>query len=418
MNINQIRSREDLISHCTLLSQKLFYPENPQKVILIWDGTYIYIEKSAQHKFQKNTYNSHKKRNYVKPMMIVTTGGTIVCAIGPFKAIENDATITKKILLKDVPALQNLQAEDVMIVDRGFRDCRIEFQNCGFLVEIPASEPSNKQLSVLDANKARLITKVRYEVERLNGLVKTRFKIFANVWKSLSVPHLMDDFTIACALLNKFHTKRSYNSNSEDIGNKMLALLHQKNELHGIISKSYFKSLLTKKEYTIFNSFHDFPELTMDDLHSISFGCYQVKQAMLYAYDHMEMNNNQFQLFVFSEHIAKNYCSAIQGVTDPLLLLLNIGSRFVSGRRYKTFLLFDRSYVGKEAIKGYCCNCKIGLRVVGCCSHVMTILYYLGYAVRNGGVVQKAKHLDRVFEDFQDDTDDEFIEMDENEEEY
>lgn len=403
--VNHIRSRDDLISHCTPLSKILFYPDNLQKIVLIWDGTYIFIEKSSQHYFQKLTYNSHKKRNYIKPMIIVTTDGTIVCVLGPFKAVENDAKMTKKILMKDIPALQNLQKEDVMIVDRGFRDCVTNFKNFGFLVEIPSSKTSTEQLSVIEANKARLITKVRYEVERINGMIKNRFKIFANVWESYSIPHLMDDLTIASAFLNKFHTRRRVNENAEEIGREMLARLHKKNILSQITGNFHFKSMIKHKQYEPFNSFEIFPQLTMNDLEAIAFGSYQIQQAKLYAYEHIKACNNIFELFVFPEEITRKYWIKIgnENIANPVLILSFIKSRFIKIIKHETFVLFDRNGSTREAIGGYCCSCKIGLRTIGCCSHTMTILYYLGFAHRNGGTSKVAKHLDNVFSDFESD---------------
>lgn len=53
------------------------------------------------------TYNTHKKRNYVKIMMGVSTDSTIICALGPFKARDNDATIIKKMFAKDEPVLSS-----------------------------------------------------------------------------------------------------------------------------------------------------------------------------------------------------------------------------------------------------------------------------------------------------------------------
>jgi hypothetical protein len=54
----------------------------PDDILLICDATYFYIQKSGNYMFQKKTYNDHKKRNYIKPMIITTSDGLIVDIAG------------------------------------------------------------------------------------------------------------------------------------------------------------------------------------------------------------------------------------------------------------------------------------------------------------------------------------------------
>lgn len=54
------RERDELIRHNTTMSRILFCsPESP-KSILVCDGTYIYIDKSTNYEFQRNTYSDKK----------------------------------------------------------------------------------------------------------------------------------------------------------------------------------------------------------------------------------------------------------------------------------------------------------------------------------------------------------------------
>lgn len=107
-NINFVRERSDLISHSTVLSRYLFSPNNPNVAIQIWDATYLFMEKSGNYRYQKYTYNSHKKRNYVKIMMCVLTDGTILGVFGLYKATQNDACIANSILEKNHAIFQNI----------------------------------------------------------------------------------------------------------------------------------------------------------------------------------------------------------------------------------------------------------------------------------------------------------------------
>lgn len=396
-NINFELSHENLIAHTSKLSQCIFSPHNPNVAITIWDGTYIYVEKSGQHEFQKNSYSSHKKRNYIKPMMIISTDGTILAVLGPFKASENDAKIASTILRDGHPSLDGFQTGDYAILDRGFRDCVHDFQSRGFIVKTPACQPLGKQLSTLEANHSRLVTKVRYDVERINGMVKGKFKIFAQVWRSLSIPHLMNDFEIAAALLNKFFIKSNEDKKkSEEIASKMLARVSIPNTLGQVVNGKAFKRLLNKNNLAEMEALEIFPKMELNDLREISFGDYQIYQAKLYGYDHIKSNDNTFKVSIFCDEVIEKYFKDYIEA-DPALIMLNIGSRFVSSKYWKAYVLFSRIASGSNAILGYCCSCKVGLRTVGCCSHVMTALYYLGYAQFNGGISQKAKHLKNIF---------------------
>lgn len=107
-NVNHTLNRPQMISYSTVLSRSIFSPANLNVSVQIWDGTYIYMQKTANHRYQKYTYNSHKKRNYLKMMMCVLSGGYILATFGPFKATENDATLAKKIL-SDHGIFQNAQ---------------------------------------------------------------------------------------------------------------------------------------------------------------------------------------------------------------------------------------------------------------------------------------------------------------------
>lgn len=76
--VNFLPTREYLLRESTTMCDTLF---SEDKVVLICDGTYIYVNKSRNYEFQKLTYTDQKKRNFVKVMMYVTANGTIVYAM-------------------------------------------------------------------------------------------------------------------------------------------------------------------------------------------------------------------------------------------------------------------------------------------------------------------------------------------------
>ena len=82
------------INYTTDLSKKLFEC-NEDEVMSVWDGMYVYIQKSANFSFQTDTFSMHKHRNLVKLMMFVRTNGYIIDCFGPYLANgnSNDAKI-------------------------------------------------------------------------------------------------------------------------------------------------------------------------------------------------------------------------------------------------------------------------------------------------------------------------------------
>lgn len=88
--------------------------------ILLYTSTF---DKSANYEFQKLTYSGQKNRNFLRPMVCVTTNGYIIDVFGPFEAVRNDAKCMKAILDNDPSVPELLQPGDVFIFDRGFRDC-------------------------------------------------------------------------------------------------------------------------------------------------------------------------------------------------------------------------------------------------------------------------------------------------------
>ncbi|CAC5406006.1 unnamed protein product [Mytilus coruscus] len=112
-------------SHTTSTAKTLFTGNNEDTAVLILDGTYIYIQKSSYHKFQKKTYSMHKNRPLVKPMIIVGSDGYILSVLGSYyaNAHNNDASITKHLFKTNAEDIKQwIKDDDVLVVDRGFRE--------------------------------------------------------------------------------------------------------------------------------------------------------------------------------------------------------------------------------------------------------------------------------------------------------
>ncbi|XP_033753259.1 uncharacterized protein LOC117336747 [Pecten maximus] len=188
-------TREEIISnHTRHLAQTLFGgPLLP--AILVIDGTYIYIQKSSKFQFPRRSYNMHKHRPLVKPMIFVSTTGYIVSVLGPYlrHSKNNDAEILKHALKTDEEAIRSwLQEDDIFIVDRDFRDS-IDFLEA---MEIKSEMPSflkknQKQHTVEESNTSRLVPKLRWVVESVNGRLKT-WRFLNNIVPNSQIPYIRD----------------------------------------------------------------------------------------------------------------------------------------------------------------------------------------------------------------------------------
>ena len=113
-------TREEIINnHTTVIASTLF---GKGKLILLMDSTYIYIEKSNDHLLARLTYCVYKKRQLVKPMIMCTTTGYVVCVAGPYltNGKNSDSDILLHMLEGELSKF--LQPEDIIVADRGFQN--------------------------------------------------------------------------------------------------------------------------------------------------------------------------------------------------------------------------------------------------------------------------------------------------------
>ena len=106
---------------------------------------------------------------------------------GPYKATLNDAAIVKDVL-KDPHLLALLRPNDVLVVDRGFRDSVEHMERLGYRLEMPATLNGRKQLPTGEANQSRSVIKVRWVVEAVHGIVGGNFKLLHHTLDNKPLP--------------------------------------------------------------------------------------------------------------------------------------------------------------------------------------------------------------------------------------
>ena len=67
------KTRDDVLTyHQTTIASKLLTSQSDQVCVVI-DSTYLYIQKPLNNLLQRRTYNMHKHRNLLKPMIVTAT---------------------------------------------------------------------------------------------------------------------------------------------------------------------------------------------------------------------------------------------------------------------------------------------------------------------------------------------------------
>ena len=97
----------------------------------------------------------------------------------------------------------------------------------------------------------------------------------------------------------------------------------------------------------------DFSRLSLDDLMELTLGVYQVKQPKAYAIEHIDPNGS------YEVKVA---------MKEKKLMRAHIQSRHANSVQYDVWLKYTRN-----EIFGWYCTCKVGVRVIGCCTHYFII---------------------------------------------
>lgn len=127
--------------------------------------------------------------------------------------------------------------------------------------------------------------------------------------------------------------------------------------------------------FTTASNLERFPELSKSQLVLISLGTYQVRMAISYYFH--TIKERPLSIKQFTRRL--NYSEFGISVECPWLIRASIRSRYRSGKTYRVYILCDLSLNGPSTIKEYYCTCIVGSRTAGCCSHVMTLIWHLGW---------------------------------------
>jgi hypothetical protein len=222
-----------------------------------------------------------------------------------------------------------------------------------------------KQHSTSEANASRMVTKVRWVVESANGRLK-QWRLLDKIIPNTLLPQIGDLVRIVCALCNCFRPcLGNMDPESEKTASKMLEKAEMSNEVQVLVEEN---NLLARRAvYTAIDASSevvDFPILSLDDLRTLTLGIYQVKQAENYTREHLK-DGGSYEVMVCHDF--------------PNLLRVKIQSRHSRNTLHTLWIKYDSEKEDVEAICGWYCTCKWGARMVGCCAHVSSVLWFLGW---------------------------------------
>lgn len=243
-----------------------------------------------------------------------------------------------------------------------------------------------RQLATEEANKARLITKTRWIIEARNGHLKNCFQIFKGVIPIQQVPHLKCYLRIACALINKYFDKINMAGADIEFAERMKQLAVAENVIKTRVEveRLHLRNIANDQWINLNElELQEFPRLTLQYLRDLTFGVYQLKLAPGYVQDKMQREN------------VDHFCYQVTQDENGLLRA-RIYSRFRQSTKHQLWISFtptNEENLAGEPILGYYCLCKAGARTVGCCAHVASILWYLGYARHNENITYPSNQL-------------------------
>lgn len=377
-------NRQNFIDrHVTPFANELYNdnPNDPKAIVLV-DGTYSYIQKSGNYRSLRQSFSVHKGRHLVKPVLVVAPDGYILDIHGPYFADgkNNDASILQDQFEKDINDINAwFQDGDIFLVDRGYRDVVPFLENRRYKVTMPPFlEPNENQLTTEMANIAHSVTMQRWVVESRNGHIKTIYKFLDGIIQRAHVLNLRDFYLIAGALINRYrnliHMPEKTIALARQIKNRMndVNVLQMKIEAENLARRIAVWEQLNQDHVP------EFPMYDLEYLRSITHGPYQLKLSASYIQDKLD-------------HESTDIFQVDRNREEPGLLRFRIYSRFRNSTRYQLWICFqidDDDEQCDEAnngnfngpILGYYCQCKAGARTVGCCAHVASVLWYLGWA--------------------------------------
>ena len=180
------------------------FREHFRKCTLIIDCFEIFMQRPTSLKARAQTFSNYKKHNTVKFLIGITPQGSVAFISKGWGGRASDVYITE-----NCGVLQKLLPGDIVLADRGFTVQESAGLYCAE-VHIPPFTKGKAQLSKVEVDTARRLSRVRIHVERVIGLVRQKYAILQSTLPVNMVSCTDTDgysiidkiLTICCALSN------------------------------------------------------------------------------------------------------------------------------------------------------------------------------------------------------------------------
>lgn len=354
------------------------------RLFVICDGTYLRHEKSSNNAYQRKSYSGQKKVPLCKPFTICTTNGFTIDAPGPFNGTMNDAEILRAVLADPNGISSILRPGDVFVLDRGFRDVIADLEGEGYTVLMPSFKGKKNQLTTKESNYSRFVTILRWVIEAVHGIIGQKYKLLHHQFRNNLLKDAGTYTRVAYFLVNTFCQRLNVsNDRSNVIADRMKLQNKEVNTLAEEIEASNLNRKTVPYKTICSSDLLDLPKLEIGELELLFTGSYQVGQTVSYLGEMLDEDGTLSLKFVKDK---------------PEIVRFEVRSRHINAKTYKCYVKYVMNGSGIDAIEGYCCNCANGLRTVGCCSHVASLIYHLSYGRYLSRIFRPAEVLTNLFD--------------------
>lgn len=389
-------TREEYINqHVSDFANELYNPEPANKVaIAYFDATYVYMPKSSNFSVLRKTFNLHKHRHLIKPVVVVADDGYFLDIHGPYfsNASNNDAAILNQKLNDYADEIRGwFLSDDIFVIDRGYRDSIGLLERLGIVHKMPSLLPrGQKQFTTEEANESRLVTKTRWIVEARNGHLKTIFKFLDGVVPIVHLPNIGDFYRIAGAIINRYRPLIHMQGADIELARECLRRSRMPNLLQQRVEREELHRRNARRwQQLTANLVNDFPELSIDYLKNLTVGVYQLKLAPSYVQDKVIREETDPET---DDVYQIELLLGVDRIPEPGLIRIRVFSRFRQAGKHQLWIHYSptnrysptnesNDENATEPIQGYYCTCISGARTLGTCAHVTSVLWYLGYAL-------------------------------------
>jgi len=200
---------------------------------------------------------------------------------------------------------------------------------------------------------------VRWLVESANGRLKNVFPFFKGTIVGSYSAKIQPFFRISCAILNKFYDPLFNNKEKHArIAQALLARIDMPNLLQGRVEELRLIRMTKSWEEASETSVPEFPRMTWENLEDFTLGSYQLAISERYIKYHMK-KDPRFRIYLHSD--------------TPNIIRASLESRFSRNKFHTLWVEYDPLKLGISGVRGWYCQCKNGARVVGACSHVVSV---------------------------------------------